>query len=30
VAFSRDLTLADEIQERRAHAVKVMLDFVRA
>jgi TetR/AcrR family transcriptional regulator len=30
VAFSRDLTRTDEINARRAHAVQVMLDHVRA
>ena len=30
VAFNRDLTLTDEIRERRSHAVEVMLDYVRA
>jgi AcrR family transcriptional regulator len=30
VALSRDLTRADEIKERRSHAVEVMLDYVRA
>jgi TetR/AcrR family transcriptional regulator len=29
VAFSRDLTRADEVKERRAHAVEVMTNYVR-
>ena len=29
VAFSRDLTRTDEIKERRAHAVEVMMNYVR-
>jgi len=28
-AFSRDLTTASEVKERRAHAVEVILDYVR-
>jgi AcrR family transcriptional regulator len=29
-AFGRDLTTASEVKERRAHAVEVMLDYVRS